>query len=203
MLIGTVFMGGVKKYKSQQIQTKFYVLGVPLLPAGDCMLVTESGYRTRKGVPLKMNNESILAAYARFYVCIFAIIALLSEHSYVSGILLGALGIYFIFFYGKSTEQENEIREVIGDFTNVYAMPEWLRNETLITLYNQLATAYEKKGGDWMAALKSGNVVNSKLAYAIALLYAAHDACEENILLKEKAAALYAAKKVSNPVPVA
>lgn len=30
MLIGTVFMGGVRKFKSQQIQSKFYVFGGPI-----------------------------------------------------------------------------------------------------------------------------------------------------------------------------
>lgn len=203
MIIGTVFLGRVKKFKSQQIQTKFFMLGIPLFPTGDSILVTSSGYNSRQGIPLKLHSESVLAGYGRIFVLIACIVAFAFEESHILAVLLAALAIFLFAFYGRSTEKENEIRSIIGDFTNVYAMPEWMERGTVYSIYNQLSSVYESRNRNWMTDIKQGNVLNGKLAYAIALLYASYDPSEENLSLKEKAAALYENEKVSSPAAVA
>lgn len=79
MIIGTVFIGGVKKLNSQQIQTKFLVL---------------------------------LAA-------LFSVVV---DRRHLTMLLLGAFDVYLWFFYGRSTEQENEIRTLIGSYTYTLAL---------------------------------------------------------------------------------
>lgn len=203
MIIGTVFIGGVKKYKSQQIQTKFFMLGVPLFPMENSMLVTEIVSNGRRGIPIKPHAQSVIAGYARIFVLLAAIFSIVVDHTRTSLILLGALDVYLWFFYGRSTEEENEIRELIGDYTNLYAMPEWLENTTLYPIFNQLNRVYESKGRYWITDVKNGDVLDRKLAYTLALLYAAYEPSEENSSLRNQAKALYKDGNVTRPTPVA
>jgi hypothetical protein len=203
MIIGTVFIGGVKKFNSQQIQTKFFFLGIPLFPIGDSMLVTGSTGKGRRGIPIKLNGTSVFAGYARIFVLLAALFSIVFDHTRLTMILLGAFDVYLWFFFGRSTEKENEIRTVIARYTNIYAMPEWLENDTLHPLLNQLNKTYESKGRYWITDIKNGDVFDVGLAYTLALLYAEYDPSEENNTLRDKARSLYKYGTVGRPAPVA
>ena len=198
MFFGTMFLGGVKKYKDQKIQTKFLLVFIPLVPSEvSSMLVTKAVPGGRQGVPLKLHTQSVVAGYTRWITALgafFLIMMGLNISSHVMttlGVLLAGLAVYLNFYYGRSTEQENEIREIIGDLTGVYVMPEWLESATAYRLFSNLRAAYEGDGRLWKNDVLNGVQLDLRCIYAMALLYAVYDPCEESEQLKETARALY------------
>ncbi len=58
--IGTMFMGEVDSVGPQSIQTKFFVLGIPLMPLGS-FYFTGPG----RGIEIPIHGKSVLAGYTR------------------------------------------------------------------------------------------------------------------------------------------
>ena len=198
-VFGTRYIGGVKSYNSQSIQTKFFHLCYfPLFPVeGESLLVTASGIKTRQGYYMKLNKTSVIAAYTRIPSFVLGVIGLgvgSESHSLfgiITGFALIALGIYLSVYYGRSTREENEERELIGQYTGIYAKADWIAHNICETLYIRMRDAYAAGGSNWKTDLKSGNVADTKRMYAIALINAAFEPGAESEELKEKAAALY------------
>jgi hypothetical protein len=198
MIFGTMFLGGVKKFKDQKIQTKFLLIGIPIAPIeGDSMLVTKAVPGGRQGIPLKLNMQSVVAGYTRVLTLVGAfMLTMLGLNNHVpamtvSGVLLAGLAVYLYLFFGRSTEQENEIREMVGDLTGFYVVPEWLESAMAYHLFNSLRAEYERGGRLWQDDVKSGVKLDVKSIYVLALLYAVYDPCEENERLREKARELF------------
>jgi len=200
-VFGTKFLGGVKSYNNQEIQTKFFhFCFMPLFPVeGDSLLVTESGWGTRKGIYLKQNSTSIKAGYGRMWMLAVTALAFIfwqmnqSIFYLILALALGAFTVYLFLSYGTSTQAENEERELIGSLTGVYALAEWLPDEMCDTLFNRMRAAYQAEGRNWQEDIRSGNVLNAKVAYVLALLHYAYMPGEELWELRMKAAELYAA----------
>lgn len=197
---GTRHFGGVKRYKDQEIQTQFFhIWYMPVAPANDySFLVTRAGLRGTTGIQVKLNRQSIFAAYARNGSIVLAIASFLlgmfTETAAWMGVALAFVvgAVYLIGFYGRSTRRENVEREVIGSMTGVYARAEWLPAHICDSMYNKLCSLYAEEGGDWKEDLKHGAVSEATLIYAMSLLNYAADPNAENVDLREQAAALYA-----------
>lgn len=200
-IYGTRYLGGVKSYNGQEIQTRFaHFCFLPLFPVeGDSLLVTESGFGTRKGIYMKLNNTSVLAGYGRMWMIGLTIgsFALASGSGMAAWLIVAlafaAFTIYLMMFYGKNTPEEIEERELIGSLTGIYARAEWLSDNICDTIYCRMRDAYASEGRDWKADLKNGIVPNPKLIYVMAMLNNAYMPGEENFELRMKAAELYAA----------
>ncbi|ACU63311.1 hypothetical protein [Chitinophaga pinensis] len=198
MIFGTMFLGGVKHFKDQKIQTKFLMVGIPIAPIeGDSMLVTKVVPGGRQGIPLKLHMQSVLAGYTRVLTLVGAFILImlgLNNHVPVMtavGVLLAGLAVYLYFFLGRSTAQENEMREMVGELTGFYVLPEWLESAMAYHLFNSVRAVYEEGGRLWQNDVLNGVRVDVKCTYVIALLYAVYDPCEESERLREKAEVLY------------
>ncbi|WP_343671730.1 hypothetical protein [Chitinophaga sp.] len=202
-VFGTKYLGGVKSYNNQEIQTKFFhFCFMPLFPVeGESLLVTESGWNTRKGIYLKQNGTSILAGYGRMWILgLAAATFFLGKASdsilwMIVGLALGAFAVYLFISYGKSTAEENAEREVIGSLTGIYAVAEWLPDNVCDSIFNRMRAAYQAEGRNWQEDIRTGNVMNPKVAYALALLNYAYLPGEELWDLRVKAAELYAASQ--------
>lgn len=198
MIFGTMFLGGVKQFKEQKIQTKFLLIGIPIAPIeGDSMLVTKVVPGGRQGIPLKLNMQSVVAGYTRVLTLVgaFMLIMLgLNNHVPVMtglGVLLAGLAVYLYFFFGRSTVQENEMREMVGDLTGFYVMPEWLESAMAYHLFNSLRAAYETGGCLWQDDVRNGVRLDVRCTYVLALLYAVYDPCGESERLRERARELF------------
>ena len=153
MYIGTIFIGSVKKFKKQQIQTKFLLLGLPIAPSSnESLLVTQTGFGRRNGYPIKLHRQSVVAAYTRIPALVVALLLLFGANSFLMtgcGILMAALAVYLIFYYGRSSKAENEERELIGSFTGAYGKAAWFTRNMCGDFYDALREVYEKSGRNW------------------------------------------------------
>ncbi|MDP1827251.1 MAG: hypothetical protein Q8L48_28515 [Archangium sp.] len=72
--IGTVFTGTVDQVGEESIQTKFFMIGVPLIPMESFFVLRDRGNGV-DGFPIPLNAKSVLLAYLRWGAFIAAIIA--------------------------------------------------------------------------------------------------------------------------------
>lgn len=196
---GTKYLGGVKRYYNQEIQTKFaHFCFIPLFPVeSESLLVTESGWNNRKGIHVKLNGTSVLAAYARIPLMMAAIGTLIygvsggSVLGILAGVLITGLAIYMNIYFGRSTAEESVERELLGSLTGIYAKAAWLSKDLCIVLYGRLSEAYTATNRNWKADINNGSIGNADLLYGIALLHHAMNKNEESSLLLERANAFY------------
>jgi hypothetical protein len=210
-VFGTKYLGGVKRYYNQEIQTKFaHFCFIPLFPVeSESLLVTESDWSSRKGIHVKLNGTSILAGYARIPLMMAAIGALIygissgSALGILAGVVATGLAIYMNVYFGRSTPEESLERELLGGLTGIYARAVWLSKDLCFNLYERLSEAYEATGRNWKADLNNGSIGNADLLYGIALLHHAMNKNEESSMLLEKANAFYTRMNVSSDELVA
>jgi hypothetical protein len=72
--IGTVFTGTVDQVGEESIQTKFFMIGVPLVPMESFFVLRDRGDGV-DGFPIPLNMKSVLLAYLRWGAFIAAVIA--------------------------------------------------------------------------------------------------------------------------------
>jgi len=204
MSIGTVFIGGVKRFHKQQVQTKFLVLALPIAPiAGESLLVMEDAQSGsgRQGYPIKLNTQSVVAGYTRIPLVIgglFTPVMAFGLESIALGVLaaiLVPLAIYMIFFFGKTTAAEEKERLVIGALTGAFAQASWFHEPQARQFYNNTLERYTgpNKNIDWKEELRSGKFRKESIIYlfALSLLNDAIEQSADSKALREKATALY------------
>jgi len=203
MIIGTVFTGHVKTQNKQWIESKVFCLGIPLYIT-NTMLVTGVTGRGRRGIEIKTNSTSIIAAILRPIVtilCVFAVGGFIGNYGSAKwswlifpAIVSFALTIYCWFFFGKTTKHEKFVRQQFYQLFGLYFMPHWLQDHDIATKFDKLKKAYVAKFGttDWKEKLKSTqfqHIEGFSLYYCLTALENnfANDA-ETEALLKEIAA---------------
>ncbi len=72
--IGTVFTGTVDQVGEESIQTKFFMIGVPLIPLESFFVLRDRGNGV-DGFPIPLNGKSVVLAYLRWGAFIAAVIA--------------------------------------------------------------------------------------------------------------------------------
>jgi hypothetical protein len=166
MIFGTVFTGLVKTQNKQWIESKVFCLGIPLYVT-NTMLVTDIAGRGRRGIEIKTNSTSIIAAIIRPIVTILAVF---SVGGYIGNsgdpkwswlifpaILSTALMVYCWFFFGKANKHEKFVRKQFAEVFGLYFMPHWLHDHMVASNFEKLKKAYVSKFGttDWKEKLKS------------------------------------------------
>jgi hypothetical protein len=204
IIFGTGFYGKIEDYKNHRIETKFFhIFFIPLFPTSS-MYVTSSTFRERTGLELALHTKSIKAAYGRFFTFLIAgfflfwtyqngIQNFLTES--IFGFSMAGLWIYLYFFYGKSTNEEMEIRDKIASCTGMYALPHWFSFNQAGSRLKFFSDIYKERypNGDWKADLRNnhGDHEKLKLLYAIALFNCMIYDTLENEELYYKADILY------------
>ena len=156
MRIGTMYFGRVEPLDRECIETKFLVIGVPLLPLESVYLLDEG---TRQGVVLpQIHGGSMLAGYLRLFLG-FAFLGL-GIWGFVTGdvapwvlaVLSFAAWIPAMMFLGKLSERERAQRAVLKLLCGMGAPPEILsgdvQDESVRILERVYAKLRAEKGDD-------------------------------------------------------
>ncbi len=131
--IGTIFIGKVDRINQQSIQTKFFMLGLPLFPLESyyCLGLTKEGFR---GFRIKLNFKSVYTVYMRWWVGVvsfLSIIFAIAKSQYVL-LFLSALGVILTLstiWIGRLTKKEANRRKVLINIVGIGAHPRTLTNE--------------------------------------------------------------------------
>ncbi len=146
--IGTIFTGKVDSINQESIQTKFFMLGLPLIPLESfyCLRMTPKGIQ---GFPIKLNLKSVLMAYLRWWGGIASFMLLLfgfvSEDYYLLplGFLVGAIAVSTIWL-GRLSKKEKNRRQVLVNIVGMGIPPNLLPPDTVSKINANLENAWGK-----------------------------------------------------------
>lgn len=148
--IGTMFMGEVDAVGGQSVQTKFFVLGVPLVPLSS-FFFTKHG----EGVAIPLHGESVLAGYLRLALGLATLV--LGTLAFVTpsyrrdlGDFAGAIacGVAFvaaIVVLGRLSAGEEARRQVLRACTGFAADPAILPSDLRARLEDALRARLERR----------------------------------------------------------
>ncbi|QJB35093.1 hypothetical protein HF329_28825 [Chitinophaga oryzae] len=204
MAIGSIFLGAVKKYNQQQIETRFTLVILPLKPLYSMVIVGKQG-QEREGFRIKLNRQSVVAGYLRSPLIVGSIAAILiagdrpGQVSVAIAVILTLAALYMVLFYGRSRPEEQEERALMEELTGIAAMAGWFDEESCQVQYDAMEEAYKDNygGNNWKNDLHNNNINFQKipLLYGMALLNAELHPSAESRAMRNKAQMLYRGMK--------
>jgi hypothetical protein len=178
MRIGTQFMGTVESLGAESIQTKFFILGVPLFPISSHYVVKET-FRGINGFDIPLNGKSVGLAYLRtasWLVALLCGVFYYIQDSYerrgsdLLGWTIGAgiVAIVSTFFLGKLSRSEKLRRTMLRLLTGTGAPPELLPVHVRDSIKDKLVEEWHKDRGDqpWDREIENGK--GEPLLFALA-----------------------------------
>lgn len=149
MRIGTQFVGEIDNLGTESIQTKFFLLGLPLLPL-ESYYCLNSGFRSVQGFEIPMNRKSVLIAYLFWWLSVLPMVTggmffFISKETQYLGLLVLSIVIWFIVHsLAKLSQPERRRRTILKNIAGIGAPPEFLPRdlirETLLKLEDQWQT---------------------------------------------------------------
>ena len=156
--IGTVFTGTVDQIGDESIQTKFFMIGVPLIPLESFFVLHDRGNGV-DGFPIPLNGKSVVLAYLRWGSFIAAVIAgvmALVTPSYRRGpsdvlpavIAVVAWGV-LTFVMGKPGKESLARRLIFKAATGISATPDLLPSHVASKIHESLLTNPMQDSAAW------------------------------------------------------
>lgn len=177
--IGTVFTGTVDQVGEESIQTKFFMIGVPLIPMESFFVLRDRGNGV-DGFPIPLNGKSVLLAYLRWGAFIAAIIAgvmAMVTPSYrrgpidfvAAGVCLAAW-VVLTFFVGKPNKASLARRLIFKAATGISATPDLLPAHVASEIHESLQKNPMQDSAAWrfVASSYQARIENSEQARAAA-----------------------------------
>ena len=178
--IGTVFTGTVDQVGEESIQTKFFMIGVPLIPMESYFVLRDHGNGV-DGFPIPLNGKSVLLAYLRwgaFIVAMIGGIMALVTPSYrrgpadfvvVAGVALVAW-VALTFFFGKPNKTVLARRLIFKAATGISATPDLLPAHVATEIHESLQRNPMQDNAAWRFVSSSyqARLENSEQARAAA-----------------------------------
>lgn len=146
MRIGTSFFGEIEAIRGQCIRTKFFVLGLPLVPLGSFYFTSGSGSGGR-GFEIPLHGKSVLAGYLRIGLGIAALLLAIrlwaisrwerdvSDWVTFGVVLAVAIGSLFL---GRLSHMERARRAVLLGATGLAADPRILPREMSLSMLQDM-----------------------------------------------------------------
>jgi hypothetical protein len=176
MRIGTMFFGRVESLAGEAIETKFLVIGVPLLPLGSYYLTNG-----RQGVEIPLHGKSVLLGYARIGLWIGAFIwglmAYVTKHYsdgpevFIGPAVLGIGAAVLTFAVGGVSKAEQPRRLLLRTVAGLGAPPAILSQDIRSNIQDRLEKAWAARstGKAWRDALESGSLKKDDARWCFAL----------------------------------
>ncbi|RBL92854.1 hypothetical protein [Chitinophaga flava] len=200
MAVGNIFLGSVKKFNQQQIETRFTLVILPLIPQYS-MVVVGKEKSGREGFRIKLHRQSVIAGYLRSPLTVGSLTAILiagdrpGTLSITIAVLLTLAALYMLFLYGHTRQEEKEERALMQELTGIAAMASWFDEESCQVQYNAINDSYKDNyaNNNWKTDLQNNNINYQKmpLIYGLAIFNATIHPSDENRALRNKAKMLY------------
>ena len=124
--IGTMWTGTVDRVGGEFIQTKFFAIGVPLIPLGSFFVVREH----QRGFPIPLNLKSVLWGYVRWLAFLGTAVAAAETvwHGWHGSVVavMASLWALATFFTSAPAREMLAKRSVFKAATGVSALPHML-----------------------------------------------------------------------------
>lgn len=163
IIFGSIFGGKVQQADKQWIETKFFLLMVPLFPTST-MFVTHSEYNKRNGFEINSYGKSVGHGYLRFFTLLMGVAAFgvslfgdINLHDgmpfspALAGTVCALIYAWSQMTHRHTTGEQLLERQRLGAIVGLNALPEWMP----LPLRNQLE---QKIKGEIAASFGSDNI---------------------------------------------
>jgi hypothetical protein len=182
MRIGTMFLGTVESLGSESIQTKFFVLGVPLVPLSSHYVLKES-YSGITGFDIPLHGKSVGLAYLRTASWLVALLCGVfywlddkrkygygDRGSHLLSWTIGAavVAVVSTFFLGRLSKSEKLRRTMLQLLTGTGAPPVWMPADIRESIKDKLIETWRTEHNDrpWDREIENGQ--GDPLLFALA-----------------------------------
>src|SRR3990167_4206706 len=156
--IGTVFTGTVEQVGEESIQTKFFMIGVPLIPLESFFVLRDRGNGV-DGFPIPLNGKSVLLAYLRWGAFIGAVIAGImamvtpsyrrEPTEFIGVAVLSVAWVVLTFFAGKPGKAILARRLIFKAATGISATPDLLPSHLASEIHQSLQNNPMQDSAAW------------------------------------------------------
>ncbi len=176
MQIGTMFLGKVDSALGESIQTKYFVLGLPILPLTSYYALNDLGTGV-SGFEIPMHGKSVMFGFLRVWAGIGAFIVALMAFIDKRGRLIADPWIWFsvlvaicvaTFVFGRPGKREMLGRVIRKHATGIGAPVQYVPAQVAEEMRTTLLAAWTKKSPTmpWERAIDTGK--GGVLLYALA-----------------------------------
>lgn len=178
MRIGSIFFGKIKKLNGQHIETKFFMLGIPLFPIKS-LFVTKIGFEERDGIEIGLNTDSVLKGLfgPLSLLLAFLLIFLDKELDISNGKIIDfvflIVGLFFLFIIGGTSDAEKEIRLLYQKAIGINALPEYFAKDELdifLKMLIQKANSNLQVGENWIKVIENKSYNDTQLPILFATM---------------------------------
>lgn len=159
MRIGTIFLGKIDEIEGEYVTTKFFMIGLPLIPINSFYATSET-FNGINGFEIPVSSKSVALGYVRtilFFVggmCgLWAYFERVPNLYVFAGIAL-VLWIVCMFFVGNLSQEEKLKRTILRSHSGLYADPAILPYDLMCSIYESLEvdwkTLAEEKQKPWL-----------------------------------------------------
>lgn len=201
MAIGSIFLGAVKKFNRQQIETRFTLVILPIKPVCSMLIVGKE----RNGFRIRLHRESVIAGYLRSPLVAGSVAAILiagdrpGPVSISIAVIVTLAALYMVLWFGRSKPEEQEERALMEELTGIAALASWFDADSCRVQYNAIEETYRDNyaNNNWKTDLQNNNVNFQKapLIYGLAILNEVLHPSANNSVLRNKAQMLYRGMK--------
>jgi hypothetical protein len=159
MKIGTIFLGKINEIEGEYITTKFFIIGLPLIPVNSFYATSEK-LNGINGFEIPICSKSVALGYARTILCFVGLMYGLwayFEKEYDLYLFAGIalfLWVMCMFFIGNLSQDEKLKRTILRSHSGLYADPALLSNDMRCSIYESLEidwkTLAEEKQKPWL-----------------------------------------------------
>ncbi|NRR92395.1 hypothetical protein HSX10_12530 [Winogradskyella undariae] len=161
----------MKTYEKQYVTTRFIIIGLPLIPVESLFVVDDMSY-----IELGLNIKSIFKTYLAWITFAIATILLVGSQfenvfplssgiSFFIGLISLIISIYFFFVFQKTTEQENEVRDLFQKAIGMSLLPEYFNYDKSFDFQKKLIQTLKDKFGinNWRNTIKNNDYNEAQL----------------------------------------
>ncbi len=175
MRVGTMFLGRVEPLGHESIQTKFFILGVPIAPL-ESYYATSEQTNGVSGFPIPLHGMSVIAGYLR--IGLFLVALLCGIFGYIEysrwdpeyglfgvAVVSTAAWLASMIWLGKLSPDEKLRRSLLQMIAGVGAPPDWLPIDVRAKIRASLIKRWNElyPGTNWQTALKLGTATDALL----------------------------------------
>lgn len=166
ILFGTVTIRPTKLYKSQSIGTRFFVLGIPLIPLNSYFFsgskaILETGIYWKHAIKIYAFDVGLISL-------LYTAIGLKSVTASVLVVLATAI---FIFLFDSTSKEEKKKRDLVQEVIGINVIPKYLDYQATVDIYNKLQEIFTKKyNQNWKEILENNKYLENKIPHLLTLI---------------------------------
>jgi hypothetical protein len=141
-----MYMGAVDYIGAENIQTRFFVLLLPLYPQQSWYVLDETADGI-SGFAIPLHHRSVIYGYLRWWMIVPLLISMVhwwNEREVIYAVICVTIWLLITFVLGRARGESKRRRRILGFATGLCAEPQWTPDDVAQSMLEQLEDRWEK-----------------------------------------------------------